>query len=184
MFKALALHVALGVTCTAACGPASDDAEHESGIIEFDDGQLRDPREDAASLGGAGGSPGGVSSGGGTSSPGGRCSGAATPCSLLPDSQCYGALGCSVEGECTGYSTSCFSLFYSSACISQRGCVWSSYNDSCSGSAWSCSLQSGSSSCIGQRGCSWQDSCDGFVESCASLSEVYCDNQPGCAWVE
>lgn len=111
------------------------------------------------------------------------CTGVATSCSLLTVAQCTSVSGCSVEGDCTGVSSSCYSQYYSSSCIGQEGCFWSSSNSRCSGSSWSCSLFSGRYTCVDQKGCSWREDCAGVVRSCSSnFSQVSCTAQPGCSW--
>jgi hypothetical protein len=152
------------------------------------------------SAGGGGGSGGGASGGSGGTfggaagsgpGPGGMggggpapksCVGSSTPCSLRTELECEQGLGCTWEEECDGLSTSCYAQFGSYACISQQGCVWSSYNSNCSGSAWSCSLFSGSASCVSQEGCSWSADCTGVASSCTGLSEFACELEPGCRW--
>ena len=109
-----------------------------------------------------------------------ECRGSATPCGLLSTTQCGLSLGCRLDGDCSGLSTSCFSYFSSFSCGSQDGCFWSFSSDYCSGSSRSCSSYSFSSSCTSQDGCRWDQQCDGTPLSCSSLSPATCETQPGC----
>jgi hypothetical protein len=137
----------------------------------------------ASSSAGSGGSSG-SSAGSGTGGTSGakHCAGAVTPCSLRSDALCENGLGCTLEEDCTGLSSSCYSQFSQYACISQEGCYWSSASSNCGGSAWSCSLFNGSASCVSQKGCSWTSECTGVASSCSGLTEFTCLSQPGCRW--
>ncbi len=103
---------------------------------------------------GGNGATGGFGGSAGTGGSSAYCDGTPTPCSILTDTQCPTATGCSLKGDCKGVSSSCYSQFSHFSCISQQGCIWSSSSKKCSGSAWSCGLMSGSSSCFSQKGCS------------------------------
>jgi hypothetical protein len=135
------------------------------------------------SIGGAP-SAGGIGGVAGAIGGGGNCRGSASPCSLLPGSDCALALGCSKDGSCDGVATSCYSEFDDYSCTSQEGCYWTSSSRDCSGSARSCSSFSGSGSCSLQDGCRWSESCTGSAWSCNSIStEPTCRAQPGCYWL-
>lgn len=109
------------------------------------------------------------------------CGGSATPCSILTDSQCSSALGCSSNSGCQGLSTSCYSLFSSFECTSQEGCYWDSTGSTCSGSAESCDLFFGSGSCALQTGCTWHGGCSGSPLPCSELTASLCTQTPGCS---
>jgi hypothetical protein len=108
------------------------------------------------------------------------CDGIATPCSSLSDYQCTSALGCSLEGDCSGYPPSCYSQSTNYLCIRVDGCYWSTYYDNCSGSPRSCRLYSGQYTCNGQPGCRWDESCEGTPLDCETVGLSGCDTQPGC----
>ena len=130
---------------------------------------------------GSGGQPG---TGGGTGSGGGQCVGSATPCSLLASTTCAQTLGCYTDGDCSGVSKSCYSIYTSYACTSQDGCYWSSLNSDCSGVSRSCGGYSIRSTCTSQDGCNWRDTCSGSSWSCASFySPLDCVLQRGCSWI-
>jgi hypothetical protein len=74
----------------------------------------------SAGSGGSSGSSAGSGTGGTSSAK--RCTGAATPCSSRGDALCETGLGCTLEKDCTGVSSSCYSQFGQYACISQEGC--------------------------------------------------------------
>lgn len=128
---------------------------------------------------GAAGASGASGTGGGQP----YCTGAATPCGQLVAGQCPTAQGCKVKGTCVGSANFCSSLHSSYSCISQQGCVWSSYNQKCSGFAWSCDLFSSSTTCINQLYCAWDLGCEGTATPCTELSEATCELQPGCQLV-
>lgn len=109
-----------------------------------------------------------------------RCEGVARSCSLLSSASCATQAGCRIGGECSGSSTSCYSLYDSYACSSQAGCFWSSSARNCSGSARSCYGYTSSSGCSGQRGCYWNTGCEGVVTSCILLDPARCEGQLGC----
>lgn len=111
-----------------------------------------------------------------------RCAGSAYSCSLVGATNCMLQLGCTSSGNCSGISTSCYSLFDSFSCGSQQGCYWSSSSRNCSGSAWPCDLESGSASCASQRGCYWERTCTGSAQPCSLLGEFECTGQLGCYW--
>ncbi len=108
------------------------------------------------------------------------CGGFATPCGLLSDLECIGATGCSDDSMCSGFATSCYSLFDSYSCSSQDGCYWSTSSKSCSGSAHSCSGEPGEFSCNDQKGCYWTGGCKGTPEACDKQFVSLCTEQPGC----
>jgi hypothetical protein len=127
---------------------------------------------------GSGGSAGYLAiDGGGTTK---RCAGTAWSCSIAPTTNCASVMGCRSGGECTGISTSCYSMYSSYSCGSQEGCYWSSSSSYCSGSSWSCDLFSGDLSCIYQDGCYWHDTCEGVSTPCSLMSAGTCYDQPGC----
>jgi hypothetical protein len=108
------------------------------------------------------------------------CTGFPTPCGLLSGVQCISATGCSDDSECSGFATSCYSLFDSYSCSSQEGCFWSTYSKNCSGSAQSCSGMPGEYSCASQHGCFWSGGCTGTAKACEKQFVSLCTNQPGC----
>ncbi len=112
------------------------------------------------------------------------CSGSATPCSLLGESECTLALGCTDDSECSGVASSCYSQFSSYSCTSQEGCYWSTYTDSCSGSASSCYSQFSELSCALQEGCYWSSDCTGTATPCDTLLPALCEGQPGCVLMQ
>ena len=114
----------------------------------------------------------------------GYCEGSVTPCSYRTSLTCEDGSGCFTTDECTGFSTSCYSMFSHYTCISQQGCVWSSSSSRCSGIAWSCDSFFGLSTCIGQDGCDWEDTCDGTPLPCSSwVTRDVCNEEPGCYWM-
>lgn len=136
-----------------------------------------------AGTGQAGSATAGTSSFGGT---GGviekRCVGVTTPCSLRDSISCQQGNGCTLDEDCTGFSSSCYGQIGVYSCTAIQGCVWASSSKSCIGSAWSCSSFSGSLSCTGQPGCNWHSDCTGLAPLCSSLSEFTCGLEPGCRW--
>jgi len=194
MFGVCAL-VGLSAVLVAGCGsgesgrPDAGIRGPEGGTLTFDAAMLDDPDSAMPPPADTGVRDTGVRDTGvrdtgvrdtGTST--GVCTGYARSCSVLTDTECLDALGCSLDSTCEGYASSCYSQYSSYTCNSQRGCYWSSYSSDCSGSAWSCSLLS-SSECYRQRGCSTSRRCTGVSRSCSSLTLQYlCDSQPGCTY--
>jgi hypothetical protein len=165
------------VLTTPACDPSSSgsgDGLHgpHGGILDFDASAIPDPPgpgtgpDDAAV---------GVDTGGGVT----QCTGTATPCSVLSDTQCTRALGCSMKGTCGGSATICGFIFNQYECLTQQGCFWNSQSK-CDGFSWTCDTFTGSTSCAGQQGCSWSQACGGTPTPCSLISVANCPTQPGC----
>lgn len=111
-----------------------------------------------------------------------KCAGTPTPCSLLTDLQCAGALGCLSTGDCSGSPGSCSFQSSSYSCSKIQGCYWSSSSSSCSGSASPCSFFLSQLSCNDQTGCYWSGGCTGTAAaSCDGISANLCQYTPGCA---
>lgn len=112
------------------------------------------------------------------------CGGSATPCSLLTEDECWKALGCSLDGSCSGVAPSCYDQATQYMCTTVEGCSWSTYGESCSGSSTACYQMTASYECVGQVGCTWTESCSGVpMRTCGELMVSQCEGTPGCAIV-
>jgi hypothetical protein len=84
------------------------------------------------------------------------------------------------DGECSGFATSCSSLYSSYSCTLQEGCYYSSSSSTCSGVASSCTFRTSSYDCTSQEGCRWSASCSGTPWTCDGLVVSVCMDIPGC----
>lgn len=110
------------------------------------------------------------------------CAGSPTPCGLLSGIACSQQSGCIDSSDCSGSSTSCYSLFTSTSCTFQDGCTWDYTRDECSGSSDSCYSMSSEFGCTSQEGCYWSSNCIGTPREsdCGDLSAGLCEFTDGC----
>lgn len=109
------------------------------------------------------------------------CGGVAPSCVSRSSGTCSEVRGCTLSGDCTGFSYSCYSQTNRYICIDIDGCYWSSGSETCAGASWACNTYTGSATCTAQLGCSWDTSCTGSADDCDTLGTASCETQPGCS---